>query len=387
MISQPPLSGLLLPADLLAAGHRHLAVQALEEKGFEVLLETAIDADRREAFSAWIQETGIDTTLLATTELLIAHDLLPLSPLPQQLAEHPGCDNARTLASYHALQVELSRAGSKSVILPASAFLGSQATWSLVRALTPENEGELRRHLTARESLLTGEADATDLSRYACRARVQLIQWNGQAAIRKTFRPRAARFHQRELQVLQQLGPHCDQLPRLLDHGPDYLVTEFVPPETLLDLPRRHRLLPLPQVRALADFVRMCVCQGFDPVDMKPAGNVLYTRSGLKVVDYEFWRRCEPATPPEQSLCIAGLRPNDDGDRPWGLTFPFNPYPAKWLQHTGLSPHSLFYDPPWLQTIKRAIYLLRTAPQRAIGWMTKRPRRTDSGADRAGPTS
>ena len=53
-------------------------------------------------------------------------------------------------------------------------------------------------------------------------------------------------------------------------------------------------------------------------------------------------------------MCIAGIPPDDDGDRPWGLKFAYDPYPSKWIKRTGLNPHSLFHDPVPLQHLKRS---------------------------------
>jgi hypothetical protein len=135
---------------------------------------------------------------------------------------------------------------------------------------------------------------------------------------------------------------------------------EYIEEADQLPLPRGPALLPLRQVRQLAAFIRECVGHGFDPIDLKPrGGNALYTRSGVKIIDYEFWRRCDPSTPPEQSYCLSGLPADYDDDRPWGLIFPFEPYPLKWRRVVGLSPKSFLYDPPWLQQLKRLPWLVR----------------------------
>jgi hypothetical protein len=118
-------------------------------------------------------------------------------------------------------------------------------------------------------------------------------------------------------------------------------------------------LLPLPQVRQLAAFVRKAVANGWDPVDLKPRANALYTPGGVRIIDYEFWRRCDPGTRPEDSYCLAGVPVEYEGDRPWGRLFGANPYPEKWKRIIGLDVKSFLYDPAWLQAIKRVPWSVR----------------------------
>ena len=112
-----------------------------------------------------------------------------------------------------------------------------------------------------------------------------------------------------------------------------------------------------------AEFIKNCVANGYDPIDMKPSGNVLLTRHGITVIDYEFWRRCDPAMRPEDCYCLAGLPKDYAGDRPRGVLFLYDPYPAQWFRFTALSVESFLYDPAWLQQLKRGAHLLRGTRQ------------------------
>jgi hypothetical protein len=94
---------------------------------------------------------------------------------------------------------------------------------------------------------------------------------------------------------------------------------------------------------------------------------VLLTNSGLKIIDYEFWRRCDPATPPEKSYCLAGLPRDYRGDRPRGVTFLFHPYPTQWFRHTALTLESFLYDSARVQRLKRSVHLAA----RYARWATK----------------
>jgi hypothetical protein len=122
--------------------------------------------------------------------------------------------------------------------------------------------------------------------------------------------------------------------------------------------------LPLSKVRQLRDALRTVVEHGFDPIDLAPDANVIFTPSGVRFIDFEFWRECDPATPLHECYCLAGLPESYEGDRPPGVMWLFDPYPAKWFQHTGLDHHSFLYDPPLVQIAKRAVRL----PARYLAW-------------------
>jgi hypothetical protein len=233
----------------------------------------------------------------------------------------------------------------------------SQQTWVVVRLLAPEAEPMLREEIARRDRAFATHGGLQDLTRDGCRARIELIEHDGAKAIRKTFRPGAERYMNREIEVMEQLGPFCPEIPRLLAKGENHIVIEYFEGADWHP-PRYPHALPLSQVRCLAGFIKRCVSHGFDPVDLKPGNNVIFNASGLKVIDFEYWRQCDPSTPPEDCYCLAGLPKDYAGDRPVGLMFLFHPYATEWRRFTRLSVREFLYDPLWLQLGKRSVRLL-----------------------------
>lgn len=365
-MTEPSLTAFLLFNEGPPGDHREFVLRAVREKGFDVLLELPFVAADRSAVAEWLRATNAAVPTERLHGVLFAHDLIPLQPAPDQLEQDPRCDNARTFAVRAAMETERVRRCFAPVHPDLIVSSNTSEAWALLRSFAGDRERGLRQQMAEREKAFAPAPAIRDLSGYACRARVQLVDWQGSPAVRKTFRGTAERFFRRELDVFKQLGPVTAAIPNLLEHGADYFVMEFVEPDDRLH-PDPAGLLPLRQVRELADFVRLCLEHGFDPVDLKPGGNVIFTRRGLRVIDYEFWRRCDPATPPEACLCIAGLPADDDGDRPWGLTFPFDPYASKWIERTGLDAQSLFHDPVALQHVKRFAWRIRVVARSLSG--------------------
>jgi hypothetical protein len=118
------------------------------------------------------------------------------------------------------------------------------------------------------------------------------------------------------------------------------------------------RPLPLRHVRKLSRLIATSMANGFDPIDLRADGNVIYTPKGLHLIDFEFWRTCEPA-PPEKSMCLSGIPEEDCGQRPMAAARNRDPYRIGWYPYTLLSVESFLYDPAPLQRIKRMLNFVR----------------------------
>jgi len=160
---------------------------------------------------------------------------------------------------------------------------------------------------------------------------------------------------QREIEVMEELGPVCPEIPKLLERGLNFIVIEHF--EQDVPAPPRPRPLPFWAIRQLSAFIKRCVAQGFDPIGLSPRDNVILTSSGIRIVEFDLWRRCDPTTPAERCYAVAGLPKDDHGDRPIGVPPNSDPWPVQWFPDTALSLRSFLYDPYWLQRIKQAMHL------------------------------
>ncbi len=90
--------------------------------------------------------------------------------------------------------------------------------WEYVRSTMPEQEAALGDMIRQQHAQFASRGTAKrDLTRFGDRARIELIEFNGSPAIRKTFRLGNERFLKRELFVMQQLGPLRPEIPTVLD--------------------------------------------------------------------------------------------------------------------------------------------------------------------------
>jgi hypothetical protein len=290
-----------------------------------------------------------------------------LDVLPQAAGPTPGGSANLRIARCMSVLRQLAAACADGPEASAAVkVLRGGAARNLAETIDAAGSKDLRQRI-AREVARFRTGDCLQMVKAGDRSLVQLIDWRGQTAIRKIYRSSSLHLMRQAVDVLENLGPHAPQLAQLLEKGPHHIVVEYVAGgSTLAQRSRRFpRPLPLRRVRKLADFVRHCIASGFDPVDLSPGTNLIWIGDDFRVIDCEFWRRCDPCLPPEQSASLRGWTADD-------LTGPMtswvrDPYQRRWIAFVCLDLHSFLYDPPWLQRIKRPFVFARLVP-RAVAY-------------------
>ncbi|HEX2810840.1 MAG TPA: hypothetical protein VHN80_32140 [Kineosporiaceae bacterium] len=156
----------------------------------------------------------------------------------------------------------------------------------------------------------------------ARRARVALVDHPVHGpSVCKIYRPGAHRFFERELRARKELGD-LPEVPDLLDHGDNWLLTPFYQDD------RRQVLRRLPfaeafdnevqfrpeATRAMAGFVRALHERGLFILDLSSENVITDPVAGLKVLDLEFLQEYA-GHPPTLSGCysVRGVPPQDRG--------------------------------------------------------------------------
>lgn len=149
----------------------------------------------------------------------------------------------------------------------------------------------------------------------ARRARVVLVQHPVYGlTVCKIFRPGAARFFQRELRARTELRD-LPEVPDLLQHGDNWLLTPFYPDDerhVLRRLPPVHNAVQLrPEAaRVLARFVRALHERGVFMLDLSTNNLLSDPVTGLKVLDLEFLQEYAERPPCLlDSYTVQGLPP------------------------------------------------------------------------------
>ena len=371
----PGLAVFFLRELALQNGWKPQVLATLAENGFELLMVKDLDEDSRERASRLFRGGDWGAVNLAVSGgppacVVVGLDLLPRPVTDKYRERQPDADNDKTIVAKEAarklVKANLPR---NEAFNPVHTTDSSRQAWTAIRLLLPEHEEELRAKVRECRSGFTMNGVVRHLTSYGGRATADLIDLNGKHAVRKAFPPSAMPYMQREIEVREELGPLCPEIPKLLDRGPNFIVVQHV--EQDVPVPKSPRPLPFWAVRELSAFIKKCVAQGFDPIDLKPRDNVILTSSGVRIVDFESWQRCDPATPPEQCFALAGVPASDQGERGRAAQSANDPWAAQWFPSTALSVHSFLYDPPWLQRLKQTGSL----GPRYARWITRELRR------------
>jgi len=227
--------------------------------------------------------------------------------------------------------------------------------WEYVALSMPEAEAEIRRRLVSWQVASPGDAPVLrDLTKFGRRTKIELIEFHGRLAVRKTFKVGCERFCRREERAMRELAPRVPQIPPLIEAGDRTVVYPYYD-----DVLRYERssgwLLPVDVARQAILALRGVYEAGYALVDAS-IDNVLIDRhEGLKLIDFEFLYGYDelPASFAE-SYDIAGCPADFAGDLPSGGG---KSYRRNWQPYVGLSLESLLHDPPWRQHLKRTIHV------------------------------
>lgn len=301
---------------------------------------------------------------------IVVYDTEPVCPSPRQRKRFPHLTNARLLLKER-VRDAFNRDWPEQLRCNVlhSSDNGHEAI-DYIRALMPDAAEEIGRRIVAMRSAYRTDAPVLRrLTRNGRRAKVELIDWHGRPAVRKTFKLHATRFCQREVEAMQRLSGSIREVPTLLAAGRHWLVCSYYD-----DLLRKRwtegRLLPLAVARQAIDTLRKVYAAGYALMDAHVGNIVVDRHEGLKLIDLEFLHRyTEQPASFDESYDIAGCPAGFAGDLPEEGC---KTYATAWQPVIGLSLESLCHDPTWLQHVKRLGYRIVHQPRllaaRWRGW-------------------
>ncbi|MEI4197911.1 hypothetical protein [Roseovarius sp. E0-M6] len=320
------------------------AVAALARRGFELFAERVLDEVPNSVPSASVARSG--------SPVLICFDpLIEAEDPPGESFAHSSIDGA----AFHLGATLGAAVGDLKIAV------NSQHAVAIMDAvLTGEDRAVLRERIALRRTRMeTREPVISTLSRHRHRAKVELVEWQGGMAVKKTFRATAGEAMANEIAFHDDIAPLSPVPARILHRTGTALYFEYIiqqPASPLLSVMSLPWLLPMSCVAELAEFAQLVTARGWDPLDLTPRDNVLIdARNGaLRCIDFEFARRNPESLKPEQAAFLSGIRDDDSAATLFDIGMRQNPYSGKWRPFTGLDCHSFLHDPPWLQRAKRA---------------------------------
>lgn len=170
-----------------------------------------------------------------------------------------------------------------------------------------------------REAYRTPERVIRTLPTIRTRAKVEIVDWHGQTAVRKTYKAGFERFAMREVGAYRTLGGKHPWIPDLLEAGDNYLILPYYE-DALSGKPDSMRARELRRrEREIWDFLVFLYSEGFFLVDFHPSQLILTPRGEIKVVDFEYFYAYD--VKPDSfihSYQLVGVPPGFQGDMPRG---------------------------------------------------------------------
>lgn len=189
-----------------------------------------------------------------------------------------------------------------------------------ITAVVPEILEEVRETVTKWDNdYATKEHVIKDISENKRRAKVEVIDYNGKKAVKKTYKAGKDRFLNREKHVYGELSKECEFIPKLIDSGDNYIITPYLETVKFTDNEHVKKQLLKKYKKEILSISEFFYNKGYALIDFHP-GNLLITKEGLKVIDFEFLYQYEsmPETSRE-SFDLVGFPDDFMEDRPYGI--------------------------------------------------------------------
>ncbi|MBA4155853.1 MAG: hypothetical protein H0X65_00045 [Gemmatimonadetes bacterium] len=295
--------------------------------------------------------------------MVVALDLMPTAASAALRELHPTLTNARLQekgwlrdrlntrvpAQEHCNMIHSSDSG------PEAAYYLATAAPELLTQINDRVDAAVRGFATSFPVIrdLTGGGDHTKL---------ELIDFHGQFAVKKTFRPGAEPFFEREHRAMSTFSSLRSEVPPVLEVGENFYIRPYYEHAR-----RMHRgllgLLPLAKVRQAMVALRSLYEDGVSLVDFRPDDLLVDAEGGVKIIRYEYFHVYRTRPPRfEASYDLAGCPTDFEGARPTGGV---QGYDALWRDAVGLDLPSLLYDSPLLQHLKRTRFCIARIPRTA----------------------
>lgn len=353
-------------------------LERLIKEGFYILQSKLLDHPEIEAIKPKIRGgnwgkgpfpvSGGDPEMI-----VIAFDVLPIPPDTRSRTKYPSLDNNRILVKNQI------RDSLNNCLDPLEQFNmlhssdNEQEAWDYIHIISPAEIESIQHKINElRDSFATQQIVVKDLSKYGRRAKVELIEYKGGLAVKKTFRPGCERFFERELYVLQTFAELRSEIPQLLEYGSQFIICPYYE-DTFNRKSYCSQLIPLGYAKQVMDVLLFFYELGYSLIDCSPQNIIVDQKEGLKVIDFEFLYRYTILPESfEGSYELSGFPDEFDEDVPISSTGTAlrKTYKLHWQPFIGLKLEELLHDHWWLQYAKRLFYSALHLPYRSLKEIT-----------------
>ncbi|PIA78018.1 hypothetical protein BFR04_07240 [Gaetbulibacter sp. 4G1] len=173
----------------------------------------------------------------------------------------------------------------------------------------------------------------SNLSRNSLRSKIELIEFQGRLAIKKTFNKYSSRFLKREISFMKKFKDY-DFVPKLFKQADNYFISEYF--ENYVALEDKAINLSEEIKEQLYNIFKTLHENEYCIVDLNPSNVLCSSNNELKIIDFEFATQVEQPKNLIDSYDLNKLPKNIISDFPLGYGGVKDNYAFYWEQLIGL---------------------------------------------------
>lgn len=333
----------------------------LDHLGFEILCRRALDPEAADRCRTELRggnwgQGPYPTSGGPPTHALVALHYGPQPPDRNTQETYPHLTNVEVLYAKEALRDLVNkRIPAERRCNPVHSSDNEEEAWEYVKVAMPDELPQLKSMVEERRVDYRTPLPVVNVLNRGRRAKVELVELDGNLAVRKTFGRGYLRHLEREKSAHEILA-NSPAVPPLLTSGETWVLRPYYV-DRLGYREDDPKLIPLKVLRQMVHILSTVHEAGFALIDAKP-DSFLMDRDGLKLVDFEFLYKYPGELPPfHQSYSWHSPPAELDVDRPVGPLSYWN----SWMRWTGMPVDVLCYGTPIRQRVFRLRFrLIRT---------------------------
>ena len=273
---------------IIEAGLLEDVVRFIQKEGFTIIQSIRIGESLNDVFTKrvrggnwnqgpWPSNAG------KPSAIVVAFDVLPIKPDTHDHKKHPGLTNKRILSKN-----EIRKFLNKKLPYQGEWCNGIHSSDNEIQAVEYLTLAGLDKDKVYRAILKYKKVFETQypvlqvLSCYSRRAKIELISYRGEKAIKKTFKPNCELFLSNEIEAYT-IFKDLNGIPQLLETGENYIITSYIegskPLGNRIDIRTLKRCLNL---------LRKIFERGYSLLDFKPSNFLIDKSKNIHLIDFEF---------------------------------------------------------------------------------------------------
>lgn len=269
----------LLDETMLEDSLHDFIVEWLERHGLSMVYIKSLDINQQQR----ICESAYFNNDIKPTYMIVAYDYHPIrikrgkedSQYPTNVHYYMKDKLIGTMNMY------LSNDYYKGIVCSKS----ERIAWQWVNTIELREIDDIRDKLKKiEESYYTNEEALLRLGGKSANAKVELIRYKNNLAVRKTYRYRKKRFCERERYVYSELSKRNKNIPPLLASGENYIIIPWYDEDSNAEFNKIIKCHEYQIIETMKFFYE----EGFALIDFHP-GNIIFTKDGkFVIIDFEY---------------------------------------------------------------------------------------------------